>query len=125
MPDQAIVFMGVVVREEKDIPKGIVPREVAWTTADGKVVRVTPKLALLEDRETGYGLDGEIGGTIYGFQLNGRYYSKIIDKVDPADQNETGDGYLLRLDLEQLVRLRDSVREWFPGAEVIVTTVFH
>jgi hypothetical protein len=117
MPDQAILFMGVRVKSNDPDPI-VTPAPVTWRTPTGAVLTVTPKCSRLEAE----GYDEE---TVFGFELNGRYFSKIIDKVNPADRNEGGDGYLLRLDLDQLVTLRASVREWFPGAEVIVTTVFH
>lgn len=117
MPDQAILFMGVRVKNSDPNPV-VTPSPVTWTTPTGVTVTVTPECERLEAE----GYDEE---TVFGFQLNGRYYSKIIDKVDPANKKESGDGYLLRLDLDQLVALRASVRAWFPNADVIVTTVFH
>lgn len=120
MPDQAILFMGVRVKVDEPDPV-VTPQPVSWTTPSGQIITIVPSLERLRDGENLY-YDSE---TVFGFRLNGRYYSVIIDKVNPGDPREIGDGVLLKLDLEQLIQLRDSVREWFPGADVIVTTVFH
>lgn len=120
MPDQAILFMGVRVKADQPDPV-VTPQPVRWRTPSGDVITTVPSCMRLEDAET----DQYESETVFGFRLNGRYFSKIIDKVNPEDPDECGNGHLLKLDLEQLIQLRESVREWFPGADVIVTTVFH
>ena len=134
MPSQPDIWVGVVVKHDAEVPTDIVPRPVTWTTPKGKVVTMTPELETLEDSEYEIGTlesqPGGIGRTVHGFKVTGRYNTKFID-VDCGTPHfmdkttETSNMELFVLDLDQLLVLRNSVREWFPWAEILVTDTWY
>ena len=134
MPSQPDIWVGVVIKHESEVPTNIVPQPVNWTTPKGRTVTLTPELETFEDSEYEIGTlesqPGGIGRTVHGFKVTGRYNTRFID-VDTGTPSlydkttETSNMEVFVLDLDQLLVLRNSVREWFPGAEIVMVDTWY